>query len=31
MTSIVLAPVASLIDDELPMRLLVAAIGALVT
>jgi len=27
----VLAPVASLIDDELPMRLLVAAIGALVT
>jgi 4-amino-4-deoxy-L-arabinose transferase-like glycosyltransferase len=28
MTSIVLAPVASLTDDELPMRLVVAAIGA---
>jgi 4-amino-4-deoxy-L-arabinose transferase-like glycosyltransferase len=30
MTSIVLAPVASLTDDELPMRLLVAAIGGVV-
>jgi 4-amino-4-deoxy-L-arabinose transferase-like glycosyltransferase len=30
MTSIVLAPIASLTDDELPMRLLVAAIGGLV-
>jgi 4-amino-4-deoxy-L-arabinose transferase-like glycosyltransferase len=30
MTSAVLAPVASLTDDELPMRLLVAAIGGVV-
>jgi 4-amino-4-deoxy-L-arabinose transferase-like glycosyltransferase len=30
MTSIVLAPVASLTDEELPMRLVVAAIGAVV-
>ena len=30
MTSIVLAPVASLTDDELPMRLVVAAIGGVV-
>jgi 4-amino-4-deoxy-L-arabinose transferase-like glycosyltransferase len=30
MTSIVLAPVASLTDDELPMRLLIAAIGGVV-
>lgn len=30
MTSVALAPVAELTDDELPMRLLVAAVGALV-
>lgn len=30
LTSVALAPVAALTDDELPMRLLVAAVGALV-
>jgi 4-amino-4-deoxy-L-arabinose transferase-like glycosyltransferase len=30
MTSVALAPVAAITDDELPMRLLVAAVGALV-